>query len=99
MKMCSSYIILASIAIIIFSLYYKSRGEGFSVPPPTPDPNSSPDSDPKTEGLNSNYRLMLLYVQQNPDKSLGFIKDVQKRFCTDNIDFADLLNNYSPLFK
>lgn len=47
--------------------------------------------------MDNYYKLLLNYVQTNPDRSLNFIKSIQQKFCTDNIDFKNL-SNILPVF-
>lgn len=53
---------------------------------------------------NSAYHDILNYLQQNPDKSGAFLKDIRLRFFTDNclfresISFSKLIDTYKPVF-
>ena len=60
------------------------------------DPIAKPKSNPEANSANNNYASILMYIQQNPSKSLNFIKDIKDKFFEDsckvksNIDFANI---------
>ena len=55
------------------------------------------DSESEADNMNKYYRLLLHYVQSNPDKSIEFINSIQQKFCTDKIDFKNL-SDILPVF-
>lgn len=97
------FISISVIIILIFIVNYtKLTIDTFTNYPQQIDPTklTSSTQGSQLDELNINYRLMLQYIQQNPDRSIPFIKDVQSKFCSsDNIKFNSLLDNYSPVFK
>jgi hypothetical protein len=82
-----------------------SHVDGFDsqVPIPTILPSTVSDS---AEALNANWRNMLIYLSQHPEKAGTFIADIREKFfnvdaCpikSPKIDFEKLPDTYRPVF-
>jgi len=94
----SSWIIILNIFLLIilfYNLYLKSS-DSFINYPQQVDPMAKPVSNPDIEAANNNYASLLMFIQNNPSKSLNFIQDIRKKFFDDsckvksNIDFSTI---------
>ncbi len=94
----SSWIIFLN-TILLITLFYKilaSNREFFINYPQQVDPMAKPISNPAIEAANNNYASLLMFIKDNPSKSLNFIQDIRKKFFDDsckvksNIDFNNI---------
>jgi hypothetical protein len=93
------YITLFIIGVVlIIALYYTNKllMEGFA---------SDVSSAAKLDMMNMNWRIMLKYMSDNPEKAMPFITDVKSKFFSDTcelkqpkIDYANLMDSYRPVF-
>ena len=93
-------IILILFLILIWNLYVKVPYEYFTDLPDILDsiskmsPSITQLNDPSM--ANNNYSSLLLFIQQNPQKSSEFISDIKQKFfkstceVKDNIDFKNI---------
>lgn len=94
----SSWIIFLNITLFIIFLYVLSTKskDSFINYAQQIDPLAKPKSNPEANTANNNYASILMYIQQNPSKSLNFIKDIKDKFFEDsckvksNIDFTNI---------
>lgn len=101
------FIIGIVILIVIYSIVRFIRGrEAFTNVPIMTIPTTPKGSSGQLDVLNTNWRSILDYVSQNPDKSFLFIADIKDKFFEETcsikqprIDFANLVNDYRPVFK
>ena len=63
------------------------------------------NQDPAVDQANVNYRSVLQFVQNNPEKSFKFIDDLKAKFFDESckikqprIDFSQLAATYQPVF-
>jgi hypothetical protein len=94
----SSWIIFINIillSILLYKLLLKNK-ELFINYPQQVNPLSINESNSDIEAANNNYASILMFIKNNPSKSIGFIQDIQKRFFDDsckvksNIDFNNI---------
>lgn len=94
----SSWIILVN-TMLLLTLFYKimsSSRDFFINYPQQVDPMAKPISNPDVEAANNNYASILMFIKDNPSKSLNFIQDIRKKFFEDtckvksNIDFNNI---------
>jgi hypothetical protein len=94
----SSWIIILNIILlmILFYILYSKSADSFINYPQQVDPMAKPVSNPDIEVANNNYASLLMFIQNNPSKSLNFIQDIKKKFFDDsckvksNIDFRSI---------
>jgi hypothetical protein len=94
----SSWIIILNITLflILIGVLSSKRRDSFINYAQQVDPIAKPKSNPEANSANNNYASILMYIQQNPSKSLNFIKDIKDKFFEDsckvksNIDFANI---------
>jgi hypothetical protein len=94
----SSWIIILNLILLFALLYilYSKHSDSFINYPQQVDPMAKPKSNPDVEAANNNYASLLMFIQNNPSKSLNFIQDVRKKFFDDtckvksNIDFSTI---------
>ena len=94
----SSWIIILNITLflILIGVLSSKRRDSFINYAQQVDPIAKPNSNPEANSANNNYASILMYIQQNPSKSLNFIKDIKDKFFEDsckvksNIDFANI---------
>jgi hypothetical protein len=94
----SSWIVLLNIALLIILLYvlHSKSADSFVNYPQQVDPMAKPVSNPDVEQANNNYAQILMFIQNNPSKSIKFIQDIRKKFFDDtcqvksNIDFTSI---------
>lgn len=98
----SRIMIYGIVLILFFIATLKLTSETFVNYPQQIDPstvNSSKADTEQLDELNINYKSILYFIQNNPTKSIGFIKDVHSKFCTEHIDFSKLMDNFNPVFN
>lgn len=79
--------------------------DGFDAPVPIPTISASTTSG-SAESLNANWRMILTYLKENPDRAATFIADVREKFFNvdscpikiPRIDFEHLDDSYRPVF-
>jgi hypothetical protein len=94
----SSWIILLNLTLLLILIYilYSKPSDSFVNYPQQVDPMAKPVSNPDIEAANNNYASLLMFIQNNPSKSLNFIQDIRKKFFDDtckvksNIDFSTI---------
>ena len=94
----SSWIIILNIILlsILFYILYSKTSDSFINYPEQVDPMAKPISNPDIEQANNNYSALLMFIQNNPSKSINFIQDIRKKFFDDtckvksNIDFTSI---------
>ena len=97
----SSWIIFLNITLFIILLYklIVNNSEYFINYPQQVNPMAIPKSNPNIDAANNNYAAILMFIKDNPSKSIKFIQDIKQKFFDDsckvksNIDF----NNISQL--
>ena len=94
----SSWIIFLNITLLIIFLYviiYKQH-DSFINYPQQVNPTAKPVTNSGADSANNNYASILMYIQQNPSKSIKFIQDIKQKFFDDtcnvktNIDFSGI---------
>jgi hypothetical protein len=86
---------LILLSILLYILYSKPK-DSFINYPQQVNPMTKPVSNPDVEAANNNYASILMFIQNNPSKSLNFIQDIRKKFFDDsckvksNIDFGTI---------
>lgn len=94
----SSWIILLNLTLLLILIYilYSKPSDSFVNYPQQVDPMAKPVSNPDIEAANNNYASLLMFIQNNPSKSLNFIQDIRQKFFDDtckvksNIDFSTI---------
>lgn len=94
----SSWIIILNLILLIILLFilHTKQSDSFINYPQQVDPMAKPISKPEVEAANNNYASLLMFIQNNPSKSLNFIQDIRKKFFDDsckvksNIDFTTI---------
>jgi hypothetical protein len=94
----SLWIIIINIVLLVILLYklYSKSSDSFINYPQQVDPMAKPVLNPDIEQANNNYSALLMFIQNNPSKSLKFIQDIKKKFFDDsckvksNIDFRSI---------
>ena len=93
--------------VLIANKYLFSKKENFEIIPiPTIPAGSDNATASKLDTLNANWRAILQYLSENPQKAAPFILDVREKFfnvdaCpikTPRIDFKMLPDLYRPVF-
>jgi len=80
---------------LIYTLLFKKQ-EYFTNYPQQVDPNAPIKSNPDAMAANNNYASILLFLKQNPSKSVKFIEDIKQKFFNDtctvknDIDFTNI---------
>lgn len=102
----SSWIVILNILLILILLVIitLNKREQFINYPQQVNPAAKPASNPDINTANNNYASLLLFLQNNPSKSVKFIQDVKQKFFKDgcevknDIDFDNLakLSNGMP---
>ncbi len=73
-----------------------TRRDFFINYPQQVNPMAAPKSSPNTDAANNNYAAILMFIKDNPSKSLKFIQDIKQKFFDDsckvksNIDFNNI---------
>lgn len=86
------YLNLVLFLILILRLTLKSYDKFINYP----NPLAKPVSNPEATSANNDYADILMYIQNNPPKSLRFIEDIKQKFfedsckIKDNIDFKNI---------
>ena len=94
----SSWIIIVNIILLMILLYKLiTRHRDFFINyPHQVNPIAAPKSNPNTDAANNNYAAILMFIKDNPSKSLKFIQDIKQKFFDDsckvksNIDFNNI---------
>jgi predicted PurR-regulated permease PerM len=94
----SSWIIFLNLFLLIslFYLIYSSSNEYFLNFPQQIDPMANTKNNQDIEAANNNYTSLLLFIQNNPSKSIKFIQDIKQKFFDNscqiksNIDFKNI---------
>jgi hypothetical protein len=94
----SSWIIFLNITLLLILLYVLSHNnlDSFINYPQQVNPSANPKTNSDVVTANNNYASILMYIQQNPSKSVKFIQDIKQKFFDDtckvktNIDFTDI---------
>jgi hypothetical protein len=94
----SSWIVILNILLILILLVFitLNKRELFVNYPQQVNPTAKPTSNPDINTANNNYASLLLFLQNNPSKSVKFIQDVKQKFFKDgcevknDIDFDNL---------
>ena len=78
----SGWIIFVNLLLLIILLYVIQQPniDLFTNYPQQVNPMAEPKSNPEKDSANNNYASILLYIQQNPSKSLKFIQDIKQKF-------------------
>jgi len=83
--------------ILLFLILFWYQQEPYMNYMKPSDPMGPSTSNDAAEDANQHYASLLLYLQQNPQKSIKFIEDIKKKFfekdtkVRSDIDFANLL--------
>lgn len=92
-------LILAFVLIVVLIRNTGQRGERFINYPQMVNPMAAVPSGTgsnEAASANNNYAALLMFIQQNPQKSAKFITDIKQKFfkptceVKDNIDFANM---------
>lgn len=90
-------IILNTVLLVALIIQLLPKGtDSFINYPQQVNPSAPIKSDPAVNTANNNYASLMLFLQQNPAKSAGFLADIKSKFfddnCTvkNNIDFPNL---------
>lgn len=94
----SSWIIIVNIILLIILLYKlrTNRRDFFINYPQQVNPMTTSKSNPNTDAANNNYAAILMFIKDNPSKSLKFIQDIKQKFFDNsckvksNIDFNNI---------
>jgi hypothetical protein len=94
----SSWIVILNIVLIsiLLAIVMLNRRERFINYPQQVNPTVKPASNPDTNTANNNYASLLLFLQNNPSKSVKFIQDIKQKIFKDgcevknDIDFDNL---------
>jgi len=96
----SSWIIILNIMLFLILLYIISinQRDSFINYPQQVDPLAKPQSTDMAgvSEANNNYASILMFIQQNPSKSIKFIEDIKQKFFDNsckvkpNIDFNNI---------
>jgi hypothetical protein len=95
------------LAVTLVVVLLRSQGERFINYPQMPNPMAAVPSGTGSDeaaAANNNYAALLMFIQQNPKKSVKFITDIKQKFfkpsceVKDMIDFANIakLSNGMP---
>ena len=103
-------IVLALLTIILVAYIIGKKGQfttidGFDAQVPIPTISASTVSI-SAESLNANWRMILTYLKENPDRAATFIADIREKFFNVDscpikiplIDFEHLDDAYRPVF-
>lgn len=108
MKFTPRQILIGGLVILVICIVYQCgiQKESFTNIPIMTIPQTPKGSSAQLDVLNANWRSILEYLSQNPDKSFTFIADIKDKFFDDScsikqprIDFTNLVNEYRPVFK
>jgi hypothetical protein len=94
----SFWIIIINIILLVILLYnlYSKSSDSFINYPQQVNPMAKPMNNSDVEQANNNYSALLMFIQNNPSKSLNFIQDIRQKFFDDsckvksNIDFRSI---------
>ena len=95
----SSWIIVLNIILLLTLLYVisiKHRDSFINYPQQVDPLMKVPATDSKASDANNNYASILMYIQNNPSKSIKFIEDIKQKFFDEscnvktNIDFTNI---------
>jgi hypothetical protein len=97
----SAWIIILNLilAITLVVVLFRNQEERFMNYPQLPNPMASVQSGTSSNeaaSANNNYAALLMFIQQNPQKSAKFITDIKQKFfkpsceVKDMIDFANI---------
>ena len=94
----SSWIVILNIILILIllTIVMLNIREHYINYPQQVNPAAKPASNPDINTANNNYASLLLFLQNNPSKSVKFIEDVKNKFFKDScevkndIDFDNL---------
>ena len=95
------------LAFTLVVVLFRSQGERFINYPQMPNPMAAVPSGTgsnEAAAANNDYAALLMFIQQNPKKSVKFITDIKQKFfkpsceVKDMIDFANIakLSNGMP---
>jgi hypothetical protein len=96
----SYWIIILNILLFVLLLIqiYRPYTEMYTNYPQQVDPEAPIISTPEEEDANNSYASILMFLKNNPSKSVNFISDIKRKFfnnsCTvkDDIDFNNIMN-------
>lgn len=102
----TSFLVIGIVIVLLFGLRSLIPIESFIATIPSMTIPSSPKGQSsQLDTLNGNWRSILQYLSQNPQKSQTFIADMKEKFFADDcaikqprIDFAHLADSYRPVF-
>lgn len=94
----SSWIIFVNIILLSILIYklISNTGESFINYPQQINPMATPKNNSTIDAANNNYASILMFIKDNPSKSINFIKDIKQKFFDDsckvksNIDFNNI---------
>lgn len=90
------FLILILLSILLLNKLLLSQRDEFTNYPQQVDPTAPIKTNSDAITANNNYASLLLYIQNNPSKSIKFIQDIQQKFfdsnCNlkSNIDFSTI---------
>ncbi len=78
----SSWIIYINIALLLILLYqlFIHNRDTFINYAQQVNPTAKPNTNADLDSANNNYASILMYIQNNPSKSVNFIQDIKQKF-------------------
>jgi hypothetical protein len=98
--------IIVALFLILNKYLFSSRESFVNIPIPTIPNGTTGNDTSKLNTLNANWRMILQYLSENPEKAGPFVADVREKFfnvdaCpikSPRIDFKMLPDLYRPVF-